>query len=220
MKIYNEIKVVSIVGLSVLMPFLTKGRYTQAQEVKKDTFEIKKDSLSAYEKADSLIIKSAPGGITDSIFLKKAPTPKITVKGHAVSARIVVDITNNYMYQYDKNGKVEIAYPVSTGRGDLTVPGLYSISHVEYYPYNTAPEMSLRKNVPCIFGDAAIVLNKVNEKTGVKKATGIMIHGRYNNDTIGVHSSGGCVRLYNEDIAKCANNAKNMCGAYVLILKK
>ena len=218
MKIMN-IKTLSralpLAGIVAASSFMSKPVYSQVQETKQDTFEYAVYSVVPMNNLDSIDIK--PGGIKDSVFLAKAPSPEIKIKGHSVNALMVLDITNNILYKYDKSGKAKIAYPVSTGRDTLTTPGIYSISHSEYYPYKTAPESTLRHSVPCIFGDAGILLNVVNPQTGMKKPTGIMLHGRYNVDKIGIHSSGGCARMFNEDIVELANQAQRERGQYILI---
>ena len=216
MKVMNPVKIIPTICLALSSAVAVKPAYCRIPEAKPDTFELV--DTPKMNTLDSIEIK--PGGIKDSLFLANAPSPKITVAGKTYNAAMVVDITNNILYRYEKDGKAKIAYPVSTGRDSLTVPGIYSISHVEHYPYDKAPENTLRHRIPCIFGDAGIVLQKVNPQNGTKKPTGIMIHGRYNNDKIGVHSSGGCIRCFNEiDIHNITYQAKQQPGAYILMKK-
>ena len=159
------------------------------------------------------------GRTNDSEILKNAPSPKVSVRGQARNAVIVVDTKENILYKYDASGNIKKAYKVSTGRPTSpTHPGVYSIGWVEKSPYNTAPESTLRFRAPGIFGPAAVILHVVDEKTGAKKSTGIMIHGCYKDSDVGGNWSGGCVRMFNSDIMEIASDAKKQKGSYIKVM--
>ena len=169
-------------------------------------------------KSDTLNNVIKLGGTKDPVILMNAPDPEITVRGKKYNAQIVVDTKNNILYKYDDSGNVKKAYKVSTGRENSpTGEGVYSVGWVEQYPYETAPQETLRSQVPLLFGEEAVVLYKVDEKTGAKKPTGIMIHGCYKDSDVGGNWSGGCVRMYNHDIHEIAYDARRQKGAFIKV---
>ena len=154
----------------------------------------------------------------DPEMLKNAPSPKVIVKGKEYNAFVVVDTKKNWLYVYNKSGNATKIYKVSTGNeSNPTYPGIYSVGWVEKYPYDTAPAETLRHRAPALFGDEAISLYVVDEKTGSKKPTGIMIHGCYKDSDVGGNWSGGCVRMKNYHIVEVAYDARRQPGAYIKV---
>lgn len=159
------------------------------------------------------------GGIKDENILKNAPSPAVTVKGKTSNAVIVVDLKNCILYEYSKKGEILSAYPVSSGTKAIpTPPGIYSIGWTENFPYKTAPANTMRRSAPYLFGDAGVVLYFVNSETGTKQPTGVMIHGCYKDEDVGGRLSGGCIRMFNEDIIGIVEKAKRNKGALVKMI--
>lgn len=149
-------------------------------------------------------------GSSDSLMLAKAPNPMITVQGEKKNATIVVDISKNILYHYDQNGKPLSAYLVASGKPKSPTKEIVSIvSHVEKYPYKTAPPHTKRHRSPRSFGPKAIILNKLDTITGNQTSSGQFIHGNNDVSSLGKYESLGCIRMDNEVIKELAKKVKH-----------
>ena len=69
-----------------------------------------------------------------------APNPQIAIKGDTTNAAIVVDISKNILYHYNEDGEAICAYLVASGKEKYpTDTGVRIVTHVEKYPYKSAP---------------------------------------------------------------------------------
>ena len=94
------------------------------------------------------------GSAADSI-LAFAPDPWVTVQGQQKVLTFAVDVTNNILYHYDKDGNPIMGYRIASGKLDpenQTDEGLRVVSHVETYPYKTAPPHTKRSQNPSDYG--------------------------------------------------------------------
>ena len=64
----------------------------------------------------NLLDKVTPQGCNDPKVLAQAPSPDITVQGVKQKAGIVVDISTNILYRYDKDGNPIMAYQIGSGK--------------------------------------------------------------------------------------------------------
>ncbi|HIS83246.1 TPA: L,D-transpeptidase [Candidatus Scatenecus faecavium] len=163
--------------------------------LKKDTFE--------------LSVKVPATGTTGDSVLLYAPSPKVELAGEPKNAAIVVDLSKNVLYQYDVNGKATCAYLVASGKKSTpTKEGLRIVTHVESYPYKSAPASTKRRRKPWDYGPRVICLDTIDPETGKRGRTGQFIHGNANPKSIGKHASLGCIRMDNEIIKKLAKEVK------------
>lgn len=199
MKIMNSVRAFALSAVAAA-PLLTAPVYSQP--VKQDTFE-----------------HSIPASGTSNIHkLIGAPSSEVTIAGVKHNAVIVVDLSKNVLYKYDKNGHPEAAYLVASGKKSTpTHTGVRVVTHTETYPYKTAPAKSKRRRAPRDYGPKIICLNKVDTKTGEQSPTGEFIHGNNNPSSIGKYASHGCIRMDNEVIKQLAKQVKK--GDLVLIKK-
>lgn len=159
-----------------------------------------------------------PQGTTDSLALKSAPNPQVTIKGETKNAVFVVDISKNVLYHYDENGKAIEAFSVASGATSTpTHTGVRIVSHVETYPYRTAPKSTKRYKNPSAYGPRAIILDKIDPITGETSYYGEFIHGNKDASSIGKYASQGCMRMDNEVIKRLAKQVKR--GLLVVIKK-
>lgn len=148
-------------------------------------------------------------GTTSREILAKAPSPDVTIQGIKKKAVIVVDLSENILYKYDKNGKPEKAYLIASGKKSTpTSIGVRVVSHVESYPYRGAPAGSKRRRSPGAYGPRIIILENLNPKDGTKSPTGEFIHGNNNASSIGKYASNGCMRMDNDVIRELSNQVK------------
>ena len=167
-----------------------------------------------FEKSDEI----PPSGTTSQSVLKNAPSPNVTVAGKRKKAAIVVDLSTNVLYKYDKTGKATHAYLVASGKKSTpTDPGLRVITNIERYPYRTAPAKTKRRRNPRDYGPRILILQKVDPRTGRRSPTGEFIHGNHNANSLGKYSSLGCIRMDNAVIIKLAAEVQK--GDLVLIKK-
>ena len=82
------------------------------------------------------------------------------------------------------------------------------VTHVETYPYRSAPMATKRRRNPNDYGPRIICLETVNPKTGAKGSTGEFIHGNKNPNSLGKYASLGCIRMDNEVIKELAKQVK------------
>ncbi len=142
-----------------------------------------------------------PKGTSDMQILKAAPNPEVNIMGNLTNALIVVDLSKNVLYKYDENGIPEMAYSIASGKTSTpTKTGLRVVSHVETYPYKSAPEGTKRRRRPNDYGPKIIILNKIDSSTGEISQIGEFIHGNNNPSSIGKYASHGCMRMDNQAI--------------------
>lgn len=164
----------------------------------------------------SLTHKVPVTGTKDSLVLANAPSPAFVLQGEKKKAAIVVNLSENVLYQYDEKGNAVEAFLVATGKNSTpTDKGLRAVTHVETYPYRGAPVRSKRRRNPSAYGPKIIMLETVDPKTGARGVTGEFIHGNNNPKSLGHYASLGCIRMDNEIIKKLAKQVKR--GQFVLI---
>lgn len=172
--------------------------------LKKDTFE--------------LSVKVPATGTTGDSVLLYAPSPKVELAGEQKNAAIVVDLSKNVLYQYDVNGKATCAYLVASGKKSTpTKTGLRIVSHVESFPYKSAPASTKRRRKPWDYGPRIICLDTIDPETGKRGRTGQFIHGNANSKSIGKYASLGCIRMDNGIIKKLAKEVKR--GDLILMIR-
>lgn len=155
----------------------------------------------------------------DKAILAKAPSPQIEVAGKKQNAPIVVDLSENRLYRYDKDGKAFEVYQVASGKKTSpTSTGLRKVSHIETYPYTEAPAGTKRRKSPKAYGPKILILTTIDPKTGKDLGSnGEFIHGNNNPASIGTYASHGCMRMDNDVIVQLSKEVKP--GSYVLIQK-
>ena len=192
MRIQNYVKTIGVTLTLSALPILKAPMHAQV-----------KDSIDTFERT------VPPQGTTDKDILMLAPNPEIKIKGENKKAKIVVDLSTNTLYKYNDEGKAESAYLIASGKPRTpTDKGIRIVSHVETYPYRTAPPRTKRRRNPGAYGPKAIILNKLNPKTGEQSQTGEFIHGNNDKDSIGKYASLGCMRMDNEIIKQIAKEVK------------
>lgn len=188
--------------------------YFQLENILKPIYEQYKPAKFVYpfvESVNSGNIKNyvTPKGVLDDEVLKYAPSPNVNVKDKKFVAKVVVDLKQNILYNYDSLGNPKAAYLVASGRQDSpTTTGLRIVTHVESYPYKYAGVNTKRYNNPRDYGPRIICLNILDEKTGLQSQTGEFIHGNNNPKSIGNYASNGCIRMDNEVIKILAKDVK------------
>ncbi len=164
-------------------------------------------------------IKVSPKGSTSKSVLLFAPNPKVVINGEEKIAAIVVDLSKNILYKYNSSGVAESAYLVASGKTKYpTDTGVRVVTHVERYPYKSAPAATRRYRKPADYGPRIICLEKIDIKTGERSSTGEFIHGNNNPASLGKYASLGCVRMDNEVIKELAAQVKR--GDIVIMQRK
>lgn len=155
----------------------------------------------------------------DKTILANAPSSQIEVAGKKQNAAIVVDLSENRFYRYDKDGKAFEVYQVASGKKTSpTSTGLRKVSHIETYPYTEAPAGTKRRKSPKAYGPKILILTTIDPKTGKDLGSnGEFIHGNNNPASIGTYASHGCMRMDNDVIVQLSKEVKP--GSYVLIQK-
>lgn len=190
----------SVIATSLLIPTLGLSKSNVDNFLDKDSFEYSQAS-------DTTAI--VPKGTTNARILESAPPAVVFIKGEFKNAKIVIDLSQNALYQYDDDGRAICAYLVASGKKSTpTETGIREVSHVERYPYKNAYKKTRRYREPWLYGPRAIILNKLNPKTGEKSITGEFIHGTNNSKSLGKYASLGCIRMDNEVIKKIAQDVK------------
>ncbi len=193
---------------------LTAATLAVSAPVMSSSYENNTLTEDVFERKD----KIPPSGTTAKSVLKNAPSPNVTVAGRRRKATIVVDLSTNVLYKYDKSGKATHAYLVASGKKSTpTDPGLRVITNIERYPYRTAPAKTKRRRNPRDYGPRILILQKVDPRTGRRSPTGEFIHGNHNANSLGKYSSLGCIRMDNAVIIKLAAEVQK--GDLVLIKK-
>lgn len=200
MKILNSIRTITLAA-AISIPAFQPTAYSQ--DLKPDKFEY---------------TTPPPKGSSETTILANAPSPSVMINGEAKSAIIVVDLSKNVLYKYDQNGTPEIAYRIASGKKSTpTDPGVRIVTHIEKYPYRSAPAHTKRRRNPRAYGPNTICLNKINTKTGEQSSTGEFIHGNNDASSIGKYASLGCMRMDNEVIKELSKQVKR--GDIVIINK-
>ena len=174
-----------------------------AQKTQKDTVELTQHKVSA-------------SGTKDSTVLANAPSPIIRIAGKEKTVAAVVDISQNVLYQYDDQGNAVNAFLVASGKqSSPTTKGLRAVTHIETYPYKTAPKQTKRYKNPMDYGPKIICLETVDTLNNARGITGEFIHGNNNPQSIGKYASKGCIRMDNKVIKTLAEQIKR--GQFILI---
>ena len=177
------------------------------------------DSTTLQKDTVELSMKVPPTGTTSESILLAAPNPKVKLAGEQKNAAIVVDLSKNILYQYDVNGKATCAYLVASGKNSTpTKTGLRVVTHVESFPFKSAPASTKRRKKPWDYGPRIICLETIDPETGKRGITGQFIHGNANPESIGKHASLGCIRMDNGIIKKLAKEVKR--GDLILMLHR
>lgn len=191
MKITNSLKIFSFALITTAFANRILPAYPQ-NELTKDTYSV-----------------VTAKGTNDQFILKNAPSSKINIAGTNKTAKIVVDLSKNILYKYNSEGKATNAYKIASGKKNTpTDKGIRIVTHIETYPYRTAPARTKRRRNPKAYGPKIICLNKLNPKTGEQSSTGEFIHGNNNPSSIGKYASLGCMRMDNEIIKQLAKEVK------------
>ena len=157
-------------------------------------------------------------GTSSNKVLINAPDPTVRVLGENKTALFVVDITNNVLYEYDREGNPQAAYKIASGKKSTpTTPGVRIVSHTETYPYKSAPKSTKRYNSPSAYGPKIIYIKLIDPVTGEITDNGEFIHGNNDANSIGKHVSGGCIRMDNEVIKDLSQKVKR--GDIIIIRK-
>lgn len=191
MKITNQIKMLSFALVTTTFANRILPCYSQ-NELNKDTYSV-----------------VTAKGTNDTFILNNAPSSKINISGTNKIAKIVVDLSKNILYKYNSEGRATYAYKIASGKKNTpTDKGIRIVTHIETYPYRTAPTRTKRRRNPKAYGPKIICLNKLNPKTGEQSSTGEFIHGNNNPSSIGKYVSLGCIRMDNEIIKQLAKEVK------------
>jgi len=195
MKILNIAKTLVLTTALTAIPLkAVNNHYPKIQQTEQDVFEK----------------NITPQGTKNINLLKNVPSPDIVINGQEKKAGIVVDISTNILYRYDKNGNLINAYLIASGKKRTpTQKGVRIVTHKEKYPYRGAPRRAKRRRAPRDYGPMIICLNKIDPKTGEQSTTGQFIHGcrSYDvtfNSTPNRYISHGCMRMDNDVIKELA----------------
>ena len=205
MKIINITKTIALTFM-ISVASLKQANSSQiySQEMQQDTFE---RSIT-------------PQGVKDTTILRLAPKPDIVINGKKKKAGIIVDLTKNILYRYDKNGNPINAYLIASGKKSTpTDKGVRIVTHKEKFPYKSAIGTKRRRS-PRDYGPVVICLKKLDPKTGEQSKTGEFIHGcrsyyKTFEATPDRYVSGGCMRMDNEVIKVLAKEVQR--GEIVII---
>jgi peptidoglycan hydrolase-like protein with peptidoglycan-binding domain len=123
-------------------------------------------------------------------------------------ARVVVSISQHRAFLYDASGKLTKIYGVRTGtgnwadgRGTATSPGVRVVTGMNSDPRAISSALWPESNGRA-FGTRLIDLTRVDPTTGKTiggEGNGQELHGTYQENTIGLDASHGCVGLRNQD---------------------
>ena len=196
MKIINPIKTCAIASIFSIAPLYAVNN--------QNSFQLNKDSFEY-----TYIQTVTAQGTTDINVLKNAPSPDVYVKSELKKATIVIDLSKNILFKYDSDGNPTKAFLVASGKKSTpTEVGVRIVSHVEIYPYHTAPSGTKRRRNPKAYGPKIIILNKLNTVNGEQSPFGEFIHGNNDATSIGKYASQGCIRMDNEVIKELSTQVK------------
>jgi lipoprotein-anchoring transpeptidase ErfK/SrfK len=194
-------KIINITKILVLNSMLYTASLKAASSLPIYQYELQRDIFE---------YSITPQGVKDTSILKLAPKPDIVINGEKKKAGIIVDISTNILYRYDKNGNPINAYLIASGKKSTpTDKGVRIVTHKETFPYRGAPRRSKRRRAPRDYGPMIICLNKIDPKTGEQSSTGEFIHGcrsyeKTFESTPDRYVSHGCMRMDNEVIKALA----------------
>lgn len=118
-------------------------------------------------------------------------------------AKVVVDLSENRLFLYDKNNEVKQVYSVAVGKiSAATGKSITSVGYkqVDSMVGNPAWLGEQLYKIPDIFGPKLVGLGEYNPDTGRVKDAPFEIHGTNNENSIGDAASSGCVRMHNEAV--------------------
>lgn len=203
MKVLNIAKTLALTSLISVIP-IKASQYSSA------IYPPKYAAIDKTPETDTFESSITPQGVTNKDVLKNAPKPDVVIMGENKKAGIVVDISTNILYRYDKDGNPVNAYLIASGKKSTpTDKGVRIVTHKEKYPYRGAPRRSKRRRAPKDYGPMIICLNKIDIKTGEQSSTGEFIHGcrsyeKTFESTPDRYVSHGCMRMANEVIEELA----------------
>ena len=200
----NRFKLPILTGTMLIASHFANAQTLLNQEAKVDTFKT--------------TVVVPPKGTDDKIALLFAPVPQVEIAGEIKTAKIVVDLNKNILYTYNNDGIAEMAYLIASGKKSTpTDTGIRVVTNIESYPYRTASPNTKRYKNPKDYGPKALILRKVDPKTGETSPTGEFIHGNNNPNSIGKYASKGCMRMDNEVIKIIAKQVKK---GDIVVIKK
>lgn len=204
---FNNIKTnlgtITTAGVILLTPLSVKSQ-TPKTDLPEDTF--------------TKTMEVPPSGTSERTVLLGAPSPEIYIEGEKKTATIVVDLSKNILYKYNEDGDAEYAYLVASGKKTApTDPGVRIVTHIETYPYKSAPLSTKRRKNPGDYGPKIICLETLDPETGRRGKTGEFIHGNKNPNSLGKYASLGCIRMDNDVIRQLSREVKR--GDIVIIRK-
>ena len=184
--------------------------------------EIKAQSVISSEKQSEDVFEKvseiSPQGSTGKTILLNAPSPDIEIMGVMRTAAIVVDLSKNILYKYDEFGNAQKAYLVASGKkSSPTDEGIRVVTHIEKYPYRSAPPSTKRRKKPWDYGPRIISVSYTHLRAHETKKTGEFIHGNNNPNSLGKYASLGCIRMDNEVIKELSTQVKK---GDIVILKR
>jgi lipoprotein-anchoring transpeptidase ErfK/SrfK len=148
-------------------------------------------------------------GSKDPVLLSFAPKSDTLIKGVKTNATMVVDVAHRVLFKYDTSGVAQSVYPIATGKPSTpTHTGLRTVSHIESYPYKSAPAHTKRRRNPAPYGKKCIILEKLDAVTGEKSSIGEFIHGNNDTTSIGKAVSHGCMRMDNDAVVELSSQVK------------
>lgn len=118
-------------------------------------------------------------------------------------AKVVVDLSENRLFLYDKNNDVKQVFSVAVGKisaatgKSITSVGYKQVDSMVGNPSWLGEQLY---KVPDIFGPKLVGLGEYNPETGHVKNAPFEIHGTNNENSIGDDASSGCVRMLNEAV--------------------
>lgn len=197
MKIISPIKTWTFVSAFTFIPLQTVN-----------SFQVKKQLNDEFVYTTSVPSVSAKG-TTDFGLLNTAPSSDVYINSEKKRATIVVDLNKNILYKYNTQGEATEAFLVASGKKSTpTDTGIRIVSHVETYPYRTAPRATKRRRNPSAYGPKIIILNKLNTVNGEQSPCGEFIHGNNDASSIGKYASQGCIRMDNEIIKELSTQVQ------------
>ena len=197
-----------------LVKIISPDKISNIMELLPFSLTIQKNTICKMSTRKNVI---TPLGTTDIFVLMNAPSPKIEVLNKKCFAKLVIDIRNNTLYKYDKNGFPLKAYLVATGASGMrTRSGLRIVTYKERFPYSGDPT-SLRAQDPFSYGPYIIFVNVIDPKTGRQTVIQQLLHGNGNEYSIGKKVSHGCVRT-NNSVMKYELSKEIKRGDYILLI--
>lgn len=118
-------------------------------------------------------------------------------------AKVVVDLSENRLFLYDKNNDVKQVFSVAVGKTNaatgksVTAVGYKQVDSMVGNPAWLGEQMYQK---PDIFGPKLVGLGEYNPVTKHVKNAPFEIHGTNNENSIGEDASSGCIRMLNEAV--------------------